>query len=60
MDNHLTLPNLEDVRKSVFEYIVTFYDSKRIHQALGYRTPDQFEADHAPTVAVGNLPAVWN
>jgi putative transposase len=50
--NHFSLTNLEDARKSVFEYIVTFYSSKRIHQALGYRTPDQFEADHAPAVAV--------
>jgi putative transposase len=50
--NHVSLTNLEDARKSVFEYIVTFYNSKRIHQALGYRTPDQFEADHAPAVAV--------
>lgn len=50
--NHVTLTNLEDARRSVFEYIVTFYNSKRIHQALGYRTPDQFEADHAPAVAV--------
>lgn len=46
------LVSLEDARRSVFEYIVTFYHSKRIHQALGYRTPDQFEADHAPAVAV--------
>ncbi len=50
--NHVTLTNLEDARRCVFEYIVTFYNSKRIHQALGYRTPDQFEADHAPAVAV--------
>ena len=50
--NHVTLTNLEDAWRSVFEYILTVYKSKRIHQALGYRTPDQFEADHAPAVAV--------
>ena len=50
--NHIELTDLEDARRNVFEYIVTFYNSTRIHQALGYRTPDQFEADHAPAVAV--------
>ena len=50
--NHVELTDLEDARRNIFEYIVTFYNSKRIHQALGYRTPDQFEADHAPAVAV--------
>jgi putative transposase len=50
--NHLALATLEDARRSVFEYIVTFYNSKRIHQKLGYRSPDQFEAEHTPAVAV--------
>ena len=50
--NHVTLTDLEDARRNVFEYIVTFYNSKRIHQALGYRMPDRREADHAPAVAV--------
>ncbi|NBV45540.1 MAG: IS3 family transposase, partial [Planctomycetia bacterium] len=50
--NHLTLTTLEDARRSVFEYVVTFYNSKRIHQKLGYRSPDQFEAEHTSAVAV--------
>lgn len=35
--------NLEDARWSVFKYIETFYNSERIHQALNYQTPNQFE-----------------
>lgn len=31
----------------VFRYIETFYNHKRIHQALGYKTLDQFEAENA-------------
>ena len=32
---------------NVFKYIETFYNSKRIHQSLGYKTPDQYEAENA-------------
>jgi len=50
--NHAMLPDLEAARRCVFEYIATFYNSVRIHQTLNYKSPDQFEADHAPAVAV--------
>lgn len=46
--NHATFHNLEDVRRSVFQYIETFYNSVRLHQTLSYVSPSQFEADHAP------------
>ena len=37
---------IADARLSVFQYIETFYNSKRIHQTLGYRTPDELEEHH--------------
>ena len=48
-----TLPyeNLEAARRSVFKYIETFYNPERLHQTLDYKSPDQFEADHAPAAA---------
>ena len=49
--NHESYANLEDARLSVFRYIETFYNPERIHQALGYQSPNQFEADHAPAHA---------
>jgi len=49
--NHCSYVDLEDARLSVFKYIETFYNSVRIHQALGYRSPNQYEAEHAPAVA---------
>lgn len=49
--NHLTYETLADARLSVFKYLETFYNSKRLHQTLGYQTPNQYEADHAPAVA---------
>ena len=45
--NFESFENLEEVRWSVFKYIDTFYNSVRIHQALWYKTPNQFERDYA-------------
>jgi putative transposase len=59
--NHAAYENLEAARLGVFQYIETFYNSTRLHQTLGYLTPNQFEAqkstalplkpDHAPEIA---------
>ena len=44
--------DINQARTSVFQYIETFYNSKRIHQTLGYRTPDEFEEEHRTKLAV--------
>jgi len=49
--NHETFDNLDAARLSVFKYIETFYNSQRLHQTLGYQSPNQYEAVHAPVVA---------
>jgi putative transposase len=49
--NHQEHANLQDVRLSVFQYIETFYNCQRMHQTLGYISPNQFEANHAASVA---------
>ena len=49
--NHQKFDNLEDARLSVFKYIETFYNPVRIHQSLGYLSPDKYEAVNAPAVA---------
>jgi transposase InsO family protein len=38
-------------RISVFKYIEVFYNRQQLHQSLGYKTPEQFETDNAPTLA---------
>ena len=48
---HESFEHLEDARLSVFKYIETFYNPARLHQTLGYKSPNQFEADHAPANA---------
>lgn len=41
----------DDARKSIFEYIETYYNTKRMHSALDYMSPDEFEQ------SMKNLPA---
>jgi transposase InsO family protein len=36
-------PTRESVRAAVFEYIETFYNSRRRHSALGYLSPMEYE-----------------
>ena len=47
---HEQFANLQEARLSVFKYIETFYNRQRLHQSLGYKTPEQFEADNAPAL----------
>jgi len=49
--NHAQFADLEVARLSVFKYIETFYNPLRLHQTLGYLSPNQFEAEHAPAAA---------
>jgi putative transposase len=48
---HETFDDLAAARLSVFKYIETFYNAVRLHQTLGYQSPNQYEADHAPATA---------
>lgn len=48
---HEHLENLAAARLSVFKYIETFYNTEHLHQTLGYKSPNQFEAEYAPVVA---------
>lgn len=48
---HETFANLEEAWLSVFKYIETFYNPARLHQTLGYLSPDQYEAENAPAQA---------
>lgn len=36
-----------EARTAIFEYIEVFYNRQRLHSALGYRSPEQFELLHA-------------
>ena len=49
--NHTTYADVEHARLPVFQYLETFYNPVRLHQKLGYLSPDQYEAEHAPAQA---------
>ena len=34
----------DEARASIFEYVEGFYNRTRTHSALGYQSPEQFEA----------------
>ena len=39
--------DVHDVREAVFEYIEVFYNRRRLHSSLGYKTPAQVEKEYA-------------
>ena len=50
--NHCVYANIAAARASVFDYIEVFYNRERIHETLGYLTPEQYEAVNAPASKV--------
>ena len=41
--HHANWPGLEDARAATMDYIEVFYNRKRIHSSLGYRTPKEVD-----------------
>ena len=41
--HHVRFRGPQDTLRAIFEYIEIFYNRKRKHSTLGYKTPDQFE-----------------
>ena len=41
--NHCNYATRAEARDSIFEYIETFYNCRRLHSSLGYMSPMQFE-----------------
>lgn len=40
---YVGLQDLTSIRAAIAEYIEVFYNRTRLHQALSYRSPEEFE-----------------
>lgn len=47
--NHCHFQTRNQARRAIFEYIEVFYNRQRLHSALGYRSPVEFESLAYPT-----------
>ena len=41
--SRLQFPSPQAARTAIFEYLETFYNTRRLHSSLGYRSPADFE-----------------
>ena len=39
-----------EARRSIFEYIEVFYNQERLHSALGYVSPNEYERQYEQAV----------
>jgi putative transposase len=45
---------IEDARRQIGEFIDTIYNRQRLHSALGYKPPAEFEAELRPVISTTN------
>jgi putative transposase len=45
-------PSRQPARTAIFEYLETFYNTRRLHSALDYRSPANFEEDRIEEASV--------
>ena len=43
--SNLEFPSRQAAKTAIFEYLETFYNTRRLHSSLGYRSPAAFEED---------------
>jgi putative transposase len=48
----LSFPTRRAARTAIFEYLETFYNTRRLHSALGYRSPAEYEEDRMEQASV--------
>lgn len=45
MVSGMKFPTRQAAKTAIFEYLETFYNTRRLHSSLGYRSPADFEED---------------
>ena len=48
--------DMEDITVHVNDFIDNYYNRLRLHSALGYKSPEEFECDTASTATPETLP----
>ena len=41
-----------EARREIFEYIEVYYNNQRLHSALGYQTPSQYETEFSRVIDI--------
>ena len=50
--SHLKFPTRQAARTAIFDYLEAFYNTRRLHSSLGYRSPQDFEEDRIEEASV--------
>ena len=50
--SRLKLPTRQAARTAIFDYLEAFYNTRRLHSSLGYRSPQDFEEDKIEEASV--------
>jgi putative transposase len=50
--SNLEFPSRQAAKTAIFEYLETFYNARRLHSSLGYRSPADFEEDRMEEAGV--------
>jgi len=50
--SNLEFPSRQAAKTAIFEYLETFYNTRRLHSSLGYRSPADFEEDRMVEASV--------
>ena len=45
-------PSRQAAKTAIFEYLETFYNTRRLHSALGYKSPAEFEEDRIEEASI--------
>jgi len=50
--SNLKFPGRQAAKTAIFEYLETFYNTRRLHSSLGYKSPADFEEDRIKEIRV--------